>query len=235
MKVILTEEVYNLGYKGDVVDVADGYGRNFLIPRGLAIRATDGALRQARDMTRARKVREAATLDSALEFQQEVEARRVRIEMRVDERGTLYGSVSAADVERVLKERGVEVERRRIDLSPIKQIGEYQVPIRLHPQVVAHVTVEVVDVEGEVLTPEQEEAKTLEERALEAAAAAESPGEAGEEEPAGPGQPSGTEDAGEAGMAATASRGESAPGGGSTGGRTPATGGPSGGETASET
>lgn len=170
MKVILTEEVDNLGLKGDVVDVADGYGRNYLIPRGLAIRATRGAMRQAGQMTRARTARESATLDAALERKEQVEARRLRIEVRVDEGGTLYGSVSGGDVHRVLKERGFEVERRRIDLSPIKRIGTYEVPVRLHPQVTALVPLEVVDVEGQVLTEEQEDQRTLEERALEAAA-----------------------------------------------------------------
>lgn len=184
MKLILTEEVDNLGYKGDLVDVADGYGRNYLIPRGLAIKATPGAMRQAEQMTRARRVRESATLDAALETKAEIERRRLRIEVRVDEGGTLYGSVSAGDVQRILKQRGFDIERRRIDLSPLKRIGEYEVPVRLHPQVVAHVPIEVVDVEGKVLTEGQQAQKTLEERALEAAAQVEAEEAAGETEEA---------------------------------------------------
>jgi large subunit ribosomal protein L9 len=149
MKVILTNEVDNLGLPGDVVDVADGYGRNFLLPRGLAMRATPGAMKQADALTRARKAREAKTLDSAQASKTALEARTLRIPVRVDERGGLYGSVTATDVQRVLKERGHEIPRKRIELKgSIKEIGTYEVPVHVHPQVAATVIVEVVDQEG---------------------------------------------------------------------------------------
>jgi len=149
MKVILTDEVDNLGLPGDVVDVADGYGRNFLLPRGLAMRATPGAMKQADALTRARKAREAKTLDSAQASKAALEARTLRIPVRVDERGGLYGSVTANDVQRVLKERGHEIPRKRIELKgSIKEIGTYEVPVHVHPQVAATVVVEVVDQEG---------------------------------------------------------------------------------------
>ncbi|MBW3562117.1 MAG: 50S ribosomal protein L9 [Actinobacteria bacterium] len=179
MKVILKEEVDNLGYAGDVVDVAAGYGRNYLIPRGMAIYATDGALKEAEVLTRKRKKREAATIGDAEERKEAIESRTLRVGKRVDEKGHLYGSVGPTDIEEVLRERGYEIERRRIDLPRnIKEIGEYQVTIHLHPQVDAEVTVEVVDVEGEVTLESLEEerraekgvpAESLEERALEAA------------------------------------------------------------------
>jgi large subunit ribosomal protein L9 len=161
MKVILKGEVDNLGLAGDVVDVADGYGRNFLIPRGLAILATKGAMKEAEALTRSRKVAESKTLGTAEAARETLESRSLRIPARVDERGNLYGSVSAADVQRVLKERGHDIERKRIDLrGSIKVIGEYEVPVRVHPQVVASVTVEVVDEEGKVTLgqPEPEHA-----------------------------------------------------------------------------
>ncbi|MFO7776810.1 MAG: 50S ribosomal protein L9 [Nitriliruptoraceae bacterium] len=149
MKVILTNEVDNLGLPGDVVDVADGYGRNFLLPRGLAMRATPGAMKQAEALTRARKAREAKTLDSAQASKAALETRSLRIPVRVDERGGLYGSVSATDVQRVLKERGHEIPRKRIELKgSIKEIGTYEVPVHVHPQVAATVIVDVVDQEG---------------------------------------------------------------------------------------
>ena len=149
MKVILTNEVDNLGLPGDVVDVADGYGRNFLLPRGLAMRATPGAMKQADALTRSRKAREAKTLDSADASKTALEARTLRIPVRVDERGGLYGSVTATDVQRVLKERGHEIPRKRIELKgSIKVIGTYEVPVHVHPQVAATVIVEVVDQEG---------------------------------------------------------------------------------------
>ncbi|WP_052665011.1 50S ribosomal protein L9 [Nitriliruptor alkaliphilus] len=152
MKIILKDEVDNLGLAGDVVDVADGYGRNYLIPRGLAIIATKGAMKEAEALTRSRKVAESKTLGAAEAARETLESRSLRIPVRVDERGHLYGSVTAVDVQRVLRERGHDLERKRIDLrGSIKTIGEYEVPVRVHPQVIATVIVEVVDEEGKVV------------------------------------------------------------------------------------
>lgn len=151
MKVILKQEVDNLGLAGDVVDVADGYGRNFLIPRGKAIIATQGAMKEAEALLRARKAREAATVGDAEQMKDALESRSYRIPARVDERGHLYGSVGAGDVFEVLKARGHEIEKKRVELKgSIKEIGTYEVPVRVHPQVEALVTIEVVDEEGKV-------------------------------------------------------------------------------------
>ncbi|HKJ54710.1 MAG TPA: 50S ribosomal protein L9 [Nitriliruptoraceae bacterium] len=155
MKVILTQEVDNLGLAGDVVDVANGYGRNFLLPRGMAILATKGAMKEAEALTRSRKVAEAQTLDQAVEHRTTLEDRVLRIPARVDERGHLYGSVNVNDVHRVLKERGHEIEAKRIDLKgAIKEIGTYEIPVQVHPQVMATVTIDVVDEEGVVIAGE---------------------------------------------------------------------------------
>lgn len=149
MKLILKSEVDNLGLPGDIVEVADGYGRNFLLPRGLAMPATAGALKEAEALTRARRAKEAKTLDGAKASKDALESRVLRIPARVDERGGLYGSVTANDVQRVLKERGHDIPRKRIELKgSIKEIGTYEVPVQVHPQVTATVTVEVVDQEG---------------------------------------------------------------------------------------
>lgn len=150
MKVILKNEVDNLGLAGDIVDVADGYGRNYLIPRGLAILATKGAEREAEALLRSRKVREQETLGDAEAMREVLESRVLRVAARVDERGHLYGSVGAADVERVLRERGHDIPRKRIELKSVKEIGEYEVPVQVHPQVIATVTINVVDETGEV-------------------------------------------------------------------------------------
>jgi large subunit ribosomal protein L9 len=151
VKVILKSEVDNLGLPGDVVDVADGFGRNYLIPRGMAIIATTGAMKEADALTRARKAREAKTIDSAVASKDVLEARTLRIAARVDDRGSLYGSVTAVDIQRVLKERGHDIPRKRIELKgSLKEIGSYDVPIHVHPQVTATVTVEVVDEAGVV-------------------------------------------------------------------------------------
>lgn len=164
MKIILKEEVDNLGLAGDIVDVADGYGRNYLIPRGKAILATPGAEKEAQALLRARKAREAATLDDAQAMKDTLESRTLRIEKRVDEGGHLYGSVSRSDVHRVLKERGHDIPEKRIDFGkPIKDIGEYEVEVRVHPQVTATVTYEVVDMEGEVTLESIAAAKQAEE------------------------------------------------------------------------
>ena len=151
MKVILKSEVDNLGLPGDVVDVADGYGRNFLLPRGLAIRATKGAMKEAQALTRARTAREEKTLGGAEQARTVLESRTLRIPVRVDERGRLYGSVGAADVERVLRERGHDIPKKRIELrGTIKVIGTYEIPVQVHPQVMATVVVDVVDEEGRI-------------------------------------------------------------------------------------
>ena len=208
MKLILTAEVEDLGYAGDVVDVAPGYGRNYLLPRGLAIPATKGSMKEAEALTRSRRAREAKTLDGARAAKEALEARVLRIEARVDDRGRLYGSVGAADVHRVLRERGHDVDRRRVDLrGGIKQVGRYQVPVRVHPQVVAQVTVEVVDAEGDERAAE--EARVAEERRIaDAALAAAAALEAGEA--AGDGGDAGAVEAG-AGEAAEAAPDEVAP------------------------
>ena len=152
MKVILKQEVDNLGLAGDVVDVADGYGRNFLLPRGMAILATKGAMREAEALTRSRKAVEAKTLGSAMASKEAIENRVLQVKARVDDRGHLYGSVGVNDIHRVLRERGHQIEKKRIDLrGSIKEIGTYEVPVQVHPQVEALATIEVLDEEGLVI------------------------------------------------------------------------------------
>lgn len=165
MRIILKDEVHGLGLPGDVVEVKDGYGRNFLIPRGMAIPATRGAMKEAEAITRARRAREARTVGEAARYRDLLEARSLRIPARVDDSGRLYGSVGVADVHRILRERGHDIDRRRIELrGSIKQIGSYDIPVQVHPQVTATVVVEVVDEEGRVGVappePEVDEAAT---------------------------------------------------------------------------
>lgn len=149
MKVILKDEVDNVGLPGDVVEVKDGFGRNYLIPRGMAILATRGAMKEAEAITRSRKAKEAETVGDAERVKEILESRTLRIEARVDERGHLYGSVSVQDIARVLKERGHDIPAKRIEMrGTFKEIGTYEVPIRVHPQVTADVEVDVVDIEG---------------------------------------------------------------------------------------
>ena len=146
MKVLLRDDVDNLGEKGDLVDVADGYARNYLVPRGLAIRASRGATKQAESMRRARALREERDIESANELARRLGSVPVRITVRAGEGGRLFGSVTNTDLAVAVAEQlNVEVDRRVIELSdPIKELGDTEVTARLHPEVVATIRVSVV-------------------------------------------------------------------------------------------
>ena len=146
MKVILKQDVDNLGDAGEIVDVADGYGNNFLVPRGLAMRATKGAIADAEAIARARRKREARTVAEATQRKQELEGRTVRIPAKAGEDGTLYGSVGNTAVAKAINDQlGVKIDRRRIPMDrPLKSLGTHEVAVRIHNDVQAHVQVEVV-------------------------------------------------------------------------------------------
>ena len=146
MKVILKQDVQPLGDAGDVVDVADGYGVNYLVPRGLAMRATKGALRDAEAIRRARAKQEARTIGDARELQATLERAPVRIPAKAGEDGTLYGSVgNTAIAQAVRAQLGVAIDRRRIPMErPLKALGRHEIVVRIHPQVSATLAVEVV-------------------------------------------------------------------------------------------
>ncbi|GHC36521.1 50S ribosomal protein L9 [Streptomyces cinnamoneus] len=146
MKIILTHEVSGLGIAGDVVDVKDGYARNYLVPRGFAIRWTKGGEKDVAQIRRARKIREIATIEQANEVKGQLEAVKVRLGVRAGEAGRLFGSVTQADVASAIKSSGgPEVDKRRVELgSPIKTLGAHQVSVRLHADVVAKLGIEVV-------------------------------------------------------------------------------------------
>jgi large subunit ribosomal protein L9 len=146
MKVILKQDVSNLGDAGDIVDVADGYGNNYLVPRGLAMRATRGAVKDAEAIRQARIKRQAKTLAEAEELKARIEAAAVRIPAKAGEDGTLYGSVGNVAVAAAVKEQlGITVDRRRIPLEkPLKHLGQHEIELRLHPELTATVHVEVV-------------------------------------------------------------------------------------------
>lgn len=145
MKVVLTRDVEGVGTKGSVVTVAPGFARNFLIPRGIAIKATKASIKQAEDMRRAREAAEARALERARELERAIAGSSVEIQVRVGKQGKLYGSVTAQDISRALHERlGVEIDRRQIDLpEPLRRLGEHEVGIKLHPQVSAILKVRV--------------------------------------------------------------------------------------------
>ena len=146
MKVILKQDVPNLGSAGDIVDVADGYSNNYLVPRNLAMRATAGAVKDAEFMRSARIKREAKTLGEAEELKQRLEGKPVRIEAKAGEDGTLYGSVGNSAVAAAVSEQlGVPIDRRRIPVpKPFKHLGTHDVEVRIHPELTATISVEIV-------------------------------------------------------------------------------------------
>ncbi|HEU4911990.1 MAG TPA: 50S ribosomal protein L9 [Actinomycetes bacterium] len=146
MKLILTQEVSGLGGPGDVVEVKDGYGRNYLVPRGAAIRWTRGGEKQVSSIKRGREVREVRDLGQAQEIKGSLEGLKVTLPVRAGAGGRLFGAVTVADVvAAVSKAGGPELDKRRVEVGqPIKTVGAHQVTVRLHPEVAATVSVEVV-------------------------------------------------------------------------------------------
>lgn len=142
MEVILREHVDNLGRRGEIVKVAEGYARNFLLPRKLALPVTEANKRQI-ERERARlDAREAAEKQDAEAVAQRIGAVEIRVTRRVGESDALYGSVTAADITEALHKQGIEVDRRKVQLAePIKQLGEFAVPIKIHREVTAQVKV----------------------------------------------------------------------------------------------
>ena len=149
MKVILRSNVEGGGNTGDVVEVANGYAQNFLMPKGLAMRATEGAVSQAADMKRSRDLQDLKQREVAEEAAQRLEAVAISIQARVGQDDQLYGSVTTSDIaEAVQAQTGIELDRRNMSLEePIRQVGTHQVEMRLHPEVRAQLTVEVASVE----------------------------------------------------------------------------------------
>ena len=145
MKIVLRSDVENLGNKGDIVDVADGYARNYLVPRGLALKATKGVQKQADAMRRNRDARDKRDREAAQSLAAQFEGRTISIKARAGGEGKLFGSVTTVDIaDAVHKQTGAEVDRRKIVLDePLKELGPVEVQVRLHPDVVATVQIEV--------------------------------------------------------------------------------------------
>lgn len=144
MKVILRADVSGLGKRGDIVEVKDGYGRNYLLPRSLAITATPGAVDQAKSMRRARDLRDAQDREAAQEIARALVAKTILITMKAGAEGRLYGSVTSSDVvEAVAAQAGVTLEKRQVRVDPIKVVGTHSVSVKLHSDVEFPISVEV--------------------------------------------------------------------------------------------
>ena len=146
MKLILTQEVTGVGSPGDVVEVKDGYGRNYLVPRGYAIAWTRGGEKQIAQIKRAREVREVRDLGHAKEIKGQLESLKVTLKAKAGDGGRLFGSVTASDVVTAVKAAGgPTVDRRRIELpGHIKSTGTHSVSVRIHPEVAATISLDVV-------------------------------------------------------------------------------------------
>ncbi len=146
MQLILTKDVAGLGGKGEVVDVAAGYARNYLLPRSLAVKATSGALKQAESMRVAREEARQRELDAAQSLGQALVGTRVVVAARASDEGKLFGSIGSADIVAAIKKfTGIEVDRQHIAVAqPIKEIGLHEVEVRPHPEVEFQVTLDVI-------------------------------------------------------------------------------------------
>lgn len=145
MQVILVQDVKNLGESGDVVDVADGYARNYLFPRGLAVPATEGKLRQVKTRQAAEEQRREREAEEAAKLVELLDGGRVEVLAKCGEGGRLFGSVTSGDIAAAIKKQYKrEVDRRKLELAePIKAIGPHEVTIRVYPGMTAAITVEV--------------------------------------------------------------------------------------------
>ncbi len=145
MEIILREHVENLGRRGDVVKVAAGYARNYLLPRKLALTVTEGNRKQIERERKVADARESEERQTAEAFATRLAQMEIVIARRVGETEALYGSVTTADIAEALAAKGFEVDRRKIQLDePIKQLGEFSVPVKLHRDVAAALKVSVV-------------------------------------------------------------------------------------------
>jgi large subunit ribosomal protein L9 len=145
MRVILRSDLAGLGKRGDIVDVADGHARNYLLPHGLALVATEGAVEQAARMRRARDLRDASDREAAQTVATTLVPKVITIAAKAGTEGRLFGSVTTADVvEAVRDQTGIELERRQLHTEPIKTLGQHQVTASLHADVSFPITVEVV-------------------------------------------------------------------------------------------
>lgn len=145
MKVILKEKIKGIGNAGEVKDVSDGYARNFLLPRNLAVVADAAAIKKLAQQQESASKKDARELNRSKEVQQQVEAIMLKYTAKAGEGGRLFGSVTSKDIAEQLAREGIRVDRRKILLDePIRQLGEFELEIRLHPQVTAILRLNVV-------------------------------------------------------------------------------------------
>lgn len=138
MKVILLKDVKNIGKKGELIEAKDGYARNFLLPRGLAVEATASSMKELEHQYRAREKRDAKALEKAQGLKEKLQEEKLEMAVKAGEAGRIFGSVTSMDIAEVLEKLGYRIDRKNILLEhPLKTLGEHDVDIKLHPQVIA--------------------------------------------------------------------------------------------------
>lgn len=144
MKVVLTKRVEGLGLEGDVVTVKDGYARNYLIPKGLALEATEGNIKALEQKKKTYELKVIKKKEEALRLKELIEKTNLVIKRKTQEEGKIFGSVTSTDIAEALAKKGFQVDRKKILLErPIKALGEYQIPIKLFPQIEARINIVV--------------------------------------------------------------------------------------------
>lgn len=144
MKVILQQDIKKLGKKGDIVEVSEGYGRNFLLPRKAAVLATAANLNVAEAKAGSKARKEAMATDEARLMAKQLEGVKVEVHVRTGEGGKLFGSVTGKDVSEALAKQQIDIDRKKIALPDITGLGVYEVTIKVHPSIQAKIKVEVV-------------------------------------------------------------------------------------------
>ena len=170
MRVLLIKDVYKLGRAGEIKKVADGYGRNYLIPQGLAIPATKGAMQQSERIAAKATERRAVLNEELSDVAEVLNGKKLYFPVKASETGRLYGSISAEDIVKLVKSNySIDIERRQVETEPVRQLGTYNIPIHLTMDLVPEITV-VLHRENEVPVEEEEIAAAEEEILIEAEA-----------------------------------------------------------------
>jgi large subunit ribosomal protein L9 len=144
MKVLLIQDVKKMGKKGDVVEVKEGYGRNFLIPNGLAVEASGGAMKQVQEEKKTQEKRQAKEMEEARQLASRLEKEPIVIRHKAGNEGHLFGSVTSSEIAEALKQKGYVIDKKKIVLEePIRIVGSYSAKLKLHHEVAAMLTVEV--------------------------------------------------------------------------------------------
>ncbi|MFM2070205.1 MAG: ribosomal protein [Actinomycetota bacterium] len=145
MRLILRKDLVGIGKRGDIVEVADGHARNYLLPQGLALAASDGAVSQAKAMRRARDLRDASDRESAQTIASALVAKTITITAKAGSEGKLFGSVTTGDIAQAIHaQANISIDRKKLHVEPIKSLGAYSVSVKLHSDVEFPVNIEVV-------------------------------------------------------------------------------------------